>query len=229
MDSENIILFQGDALERIRDFPDGSVDLIVTDPPYGIGLSKGYKKGAKNLINGDDGFSVMFFLDDFFTEYKRILKEGGALYVFTRFDVLPYWWIKMKRYFDVKNQIIWAKGGGGMGDLHGSYAPNYEVIIFATKGDHKLRGKREGCVWDIPKCRQEFHETQKPVELIERMILHSSDPGQVVLDPFMGSGTTGVTCLNLDRKFIGIELDPNYCDVAKQRIANHQAQQKLFT
>jgi site-specific DNA-methyltransferase (adenine-specific) len=220
--TKNTTLFLGDALERMRGIPDHSVDLIVTDPPYGISLSKGYKKGARQLINGDDGFSVMFFMDDFFTEYKRILKEEGALYIFTRFDVLPYWWIKLKRYFDVKNQIIWAKGGGGMGDLHGSYAPNYEVIIFATTGNHKLRGTREGCVWDIPKCKQEFHETQKPVELIERMILHSSDPGQVVLDPFMGSGTTGIACINTRRKFIGIELDPNYYDVAKHRTINHK-------
>lgn len=220
-------LYRGDALEKLGNIESGSVDLIVTDPPYGINLTKGYKKGSQSLIKGDDGFTVMFFLDDYLREYQRILKEGGALYIFSRFDVMPYWWISLKRYFDVKNQIIWAKGGGGMGDLYGTYSTNYEVVLFATKGEHKLCGMREGCVWNIPKCKQEFHETQKPVELIKKMILHSSDEGDVVLDPFMGSGTTGVACAQTNRRFIGIELSTEYFNITENRLDAVVQQQKL--
>ena len=221
-----IDLIHGDCFLAIRDMPDKSVDLIITDPPYGINFTKGYKSGNKELVHGDDGFSVMVFVDELMRDFKRILKQSGAIYIFTRFDVYPYWWLKMKNYFDTKNQIIWFKGGGGMGDLNGNFSFNYESIIYATKGKHKIRGKRDGSVWQIGKCKQEFHETQKPVNLIEKMIFHSSDEEMIIFDPFMGSGTTGIACLNTNRNFIGIELDDNYFKVAENRI--NEAQLKLF-
>ena len=141
---------------------------------------------------------------------------------------MPYWWIKLKNYFDAKNQIVWFKGGGGMGDLKGNFSYNYESIMFATNGKHRIRGKRDGSVWQIGKCKQEFHETQKPVELIQKIIEHSSDEGMTVFDPFMGSGTTGVACKNLNRNFIGIELNEDYYLTAKKRIENHSPQGGLF-
>jgi site-specific DNA-methyltransferase (adenine-specific) len=217
-------LIFGDGFSLIKNIPDNSVDLIVTDPPYGINFTKGYKSGSTELIQGDDGFTVMFFLDDILREYKRILKPNSAVYIFTRFDVMPYWWIKLKNYFDAKNQIVWFKGGGGMGDLKGNFSYNYESIMFATNGKHQIRGKRDGSVWQIGKCKQEFHETQKPVELIEKIIKHSSDEGMTVFDPFMGSGTTGVACKNLKRNFIGIELNEDYFKTAKKRIETHTVQ-----
>ena len=221
-------LIFGDGFSLIKNIPDNSVDLIVTDPPYGINFTKGYKSGSTELIQGDDGFTVMFFLDDILREYKRILKPNSALYIFTRFDVMPYWWIKLKNYFDAKNQIVWFKGGGGMGDLKGNFSYNYESIMFATNGKHQIRGKRDGSVWQIGKCKQEYHETQKPVELIEKILLHSSDEGMTVLDPFMGSGTTGIACRNLNRNFIGIELNEDYFNTAKKRIESHTVQSELF-
>lgn len=221
-------LLFGDGFQLIKSLPDNSVDLIVTDPPYGINLTKGYKSGSTELVQGDDGFTVMFFLDDIMREYKRVLKPNSALYIFTRFDVMPYWWIKLKNYFDAKNQIVWFKGGGGMGDLKGNFSYNYESIMFATNGKHQIRGKRDGSVWQIGKCKQEYHETQKPVELIEKILLHSSDEGMTVLDPFMGSGTTGVACRNLNRNFIGIELNEDYFNTAKKRIESHNVQSELF-
>ena len=221
-------LLFGDSFQLIKNLPDNSVDLIVTDPPYGINLTKGYKSGSTELVQGDDGFTVMFFLDDIMREYKRVLKPNSALYIFTRFDVMPYWWIKLKNYFDAKNQIVWFKGGGGMGDLKGNFSYNYESIMFATNGKHQIRGKRDGSVWQIGKCKQEYHETQKPVELIEKILLHSSDEGMTVLDPFMGSGTTGVACRNLKRNFIGIELNEDYFNTAKKRIETHNVQSELF-
>ena len=136
---------------------------------------------------------------------------------FTRFDLMPYWWIKLKNYFDAKNQIVWFKGGGGMGDLKDNFSYNYESIMFATNGKHQIR-QRDGSVWQIGKCKQEFHETQKPVELIEKILLHSSDEGMTVFDPFMGSGTTGVACKNLNRNFIGIELNEDYYLTAKNEL-----------
>lgn len=221
-------LLNGDCFSLIRQIEDKSVDLIVTDPPYGINLTKGYKSGSTELIQGDDGFTVMFFLDEVLAQYKRILKPDSAVYIFTRFDVMPYWWLKLKNYFDAKNQIIWFKGGGGMGDLKGNFSYNYESIMFATNGKHQIRGKRDGSVWQVGKCKQEYHETQKPIELIEKILLHSTDEGMTVFDPFMGSGTTGVACSKLKRNFIGIELNKEYYDTAVSRIKIAEAQPQLF-
>jgi len=220
-------LINKDSFLAIRDIADNSVDLIVTDPPYGINFTKGYKSGSKELVHGDDGFSVMVFVDELMREFKRILKPESAIYIFTRFDVYPYWWLKMKNHFDTKNQIIWFKGGGGMGDLNGNYSFNYESIIYATNGKHKIRGKREGSVWQIGKCKQEYHETQKPVDLIRNIILHSSDEGMTVFDPFMGGGTTGVACIEENRNFKGIEMIKTQFDIAKNRIEMLQTKPKL--
>ena len=216
-----------DSFLAIRELPNDSVDLIVTDPPYGINFTKGYKSGSQELVQGDDGFSVMVFVDELMKEFNRVLKPNGAVYVFTRFDVYPYWWLKMKNYLDTKNQIIWFKGGGGMGDLKGNFSFNYESIIYATNGKHQIRGKRDGSVWKIGKCKQEYHETQKPIELLEKIIKHSSDKGMTVLDPFMGSASTGIACKNLDRNFIGFEMVERNFKIAKKRIEDHIVQNKM--
>lgn len=214
-------LFNNDCFLAIREIPDNSIDLIVTDPPYGINFTKGYKSGSIELIHGDDGFSVMFFVDELMKEFKRILKPNSAIYIFTRFDVMPYWWLKIKNHFNAKNQIIWFKGGGSMGDLKGNFSFNYESIMFATNGKHQIRGKRDGSVWQIGKCKQEYHETQKPVELIEKILLHSSDERMVVFDPFMGSGTTAIACKKTNRSFIGIEMIETNFLIAKNRIQSY--------
>jgi DNA modification methylase len=208
-----------DSFLAMKSIKDNSIDLIVTDPPYGINFTKGYKSGSKELVHGDDGFSVMVFVDELMKEFNRVLKPNSAVYIFTRFDVYPYWWLKMKNHFDTKNQIIWFKGGGGMGDLKGNFSFNYESIIYATNGKHQIRGKRDGSVWQIGKCKQEYHETQKPVDLLRKIILHSSDKGMTILDPFMGSGSTGIACIEEERKFIGIEMVKKNYEIAEARLA----------
>ena len=90
--------------------------------------------------------------------------------------------------------------------------------MFATNGKHQIRGKRDGSVWQIGKCKQEFHETQKPIELIEKIIGHSTDEGMVVFDPFMGSGTTAKMAMLNNRNYIGSEISKEYCEIAEQRL-----------
>jgi DNA modification methylase len=215
MDSD-ITIYNEDCLNVIDSLP--PIDCIITDPPYGINFNRGYNKEYKQLVNGDDGFTVMFFLDEMLALYQKKLKVGGAIYLFTRYDVMPYWWIKIKRYFTAKNIIIWDKGGGGIGDLEGNYANDYEMIIYATNGRHLLNGKREGAVWNIPKVKTEHHPTQKPESIIKKIIEKSCPANGLILDPYMGSGTTLLAAKNLGRKAIGIELSREYCDVAKGRL-----------
>ena len=109
-----------------------------------------------------------------------------------------------------------------MGDLNGDFAPKTEFIIFFHKGRKLINGKRDPNVLGFKKTRNELHPTQKPVDMTEYMIGKFSDEGDVILDPFMGSGTTGVACKNTNRIFIGMELDETYFNIAKERIDNHE-------
>ena len=213
-----IKLYNADCFDVMKTLPDNSVDCIITDPPYGINFTKKYKSGSKKLVQNDDGFSVMFFIDEILTEYKRILKDNSGIYIFTRFDVFPYWWIKIKNYFDAKNHIVWDKGGFGMGDLTGNYAYVYESLIFATKGKHILNGGRMSNVWRIKKCRQDFHETQKPVEIIDTILEKSTKENDVIFDPYSGSATTAISAIKNNRQFIGCEYNKECYDIAVKRI-----------
>ena len=124
--------------------------------------------------------------------------------------------------FKVKNILTWVKNNTSMGDLKGDFAPKTEFIIFFHKGRKLINGKRDPNVLEFKKTRNELHPTQKPVDMTEYMIGKFSDEGDVILDPFMGSGTTGIACLNTNRRFIGMELEEDYFNIAKERIENHE-------
>lgn len=122
------------------------------------------------------------------------------------------------------------KNNHGSGDLKASYAPKYEFILYGNKGRRCFEDKRYEDVLNFNKTRNAFHPTEKPTDLIEFLIKNSSKEGDFVLDSFMGSGTTGVACVNTNRKFIGIELDDTYFNVAKGRVEKAISEQrsKLF-
>ena len=107
-----------------------------------------------------------------------------------------------------------------MGDLKGSYAPKYEMIIFAHKGRRILNGFRYADIIQAKRTGNKYHPTEKPTDLLELFINNSTDESNTVLDCFMGSGSTGVACINTNRKFIGIELDNTYFNIARERISN---------
>jgi len=186
-------IIHGDCYEELKNIKENSIDLIITDPPYGIDFYRAYKKNKEKIV-GDSGFEVMVFLDELLSELNRVLKEGGAIYWFTRFDVYPFLFIKMNRYFTIKNQIIWHKGieTTGMGDRKGNYANNYESIIFAVKGRHILRKTICGAVWSFKLSKNKNNFTEKPVDIIKEIIEYSSDRGDTVLDPFVGCGVLSV-------------------------------------
>ena len=122
----------------------------------------------------------------------------------------------------LKNILIWNKNNHGTGDLKGAYAPKYEFVLFGHKGRTLLREKR---IPDVIECakipsKKLTHPTEKPLNLLEIFIRQSSDENDVVFDGFGGTFSTGVACLNTNRRFIGIELDKNYFDVGSKRIEN---------
>lgn len=214
--------------DLLKSLDDKSVDLIVTDPPYGIGFRSNMRVATPKFdAIQDDTDPDYEILKDFY----RVLKDGTALYLYTRWDVYPKWKKEVENAgFTLKNMCIWYKSGGGMGDLAGSYSPEHEICIFAVKGRHKIRGKRISDVWKLKKDPpgSYIHPTQKPIHAMELPILKSSDEGDLVLDPYSGSGTTGVACAKSKREFIGCDIEEKYVNLANKRIHLELSQMKLF-
>ena len=192
-----------------------SVDMVLTDPPYGMNFQSSYRKSKYEKIKGD---SNLDWLGDFVNEIYRVSKPNTAHYVFCSFHHVDKFKQAIENKFKVKNILTWVKNNTSMGDLKGDFAPKTEFIIFFHKGRKLINGKRDPNVLEFKKTRNELHPTQKPVDMTEYMIGKFSDEGDVILDPFMGSGTTGIACLNTNRNFIGMELDEDYFNIAKERI-----------
>ena len=211
-----INLHYGDCLEIMKQIPDGSVDCIITDPPYGFGYQSNMKKDKDLPMFYDRNTS---WLNNFLYLANQKLKVDGHFYMFAPVQKIDEFKQKTENFFIIKNLLVWNKQSFGMGDLQGQYAPSYEFIIFAVKEQgKKLNGVRECDVLCYKKTKCNLHPTQKPIDLISKLIEKSTNEHDVVLDPFMGSGTTGVACKHLNRNFIGIELDEHYFEIAKNRI-----------
>lgn len=204
----------------MQDMQNASVDMILTDPPYGISyVSNQRTKSEKFDMLKNDNNDVRLLA---YSEFARVLKDDSVCVVFASWKNFAYDFIELRKHFDIKNVIVWWKRGGGMGDLRHSLLTDYELAIVCHKGKARIRGKRIGSVWECTKLNPNkmVHPTQKPEQLIERIIEKYTDDGDCILDPFMGSGTTGVACVNTGRKFIGMELDDKYFAIAEQRINN---------
>ena len=211
-------LMFGDCLEEMKNIPDGSVDLVLTDPPYGISFRSNYRKTKYKKIMNDENLE---WVEAFLLEISRIARDNTAHYLFCSYHNIDYFKYQIGHHFNVKNILVWKKNNTSMGDLKGDFAPMVEFIIFFQKGRRLIEGKRTPNIFEFKKTGNKFHPTEKPVDLCEHLISKFSKPNQIVLDPFMGSGSTGVAAKNLNRNFIGIEKDKEYFEIAKKRIENH--------
>ena len=224
-------LLLGDSTKRLAEIDDASVDLILTDPPYNTGMTA--KSGTRLTNFFDDRYSPEEYCALARTtarECWRILKEDRGCYVFVNWRSLGVWLDALSSArFRLKNVIVWDKIVHGLN--YQNYAHTHEFLIFAAKGRFFPRNKDTGDdqhrdLWRI--CREirharpgEFHhETVKPVTLVRRPIEHATVLGDVVCDPFMGSGTACLVAKILGRGYIGIELDPRFFSLAATRIAN---------
>lgn len=212
-----IKLYQGDCLEIMdRMIAEGvKVDSVITDPPYAIDYQSHRRKTLYKKIKNDTNLD---WLDDFFNKAYNCLKDNTAIYCFCSWHNVDTFKQKIEKYFKIKNILIWVKNNHGSGDLQASYAPTYELIIYANKGRCLIKSKRPEDVLYANKTGNKIHPTQKPVDLLENFIKTSTYEKEIILDPFMGSGSTGVACKNLNRNFIGIELEEEYFNIAEQRI-----------
>lgn len=198
-----------------------SMDLIVTDPPYLINYRSKWNLNSNSSkpILGDDDYNL---IERAISEMYRVLKHNAAAYIFCSPKKVEHF----IRYcqnagFTIKNSIVWVKNNWTSGDLKAQYGQQYEIILLLNKGRKCFNGKRLTDVWYFNRVpfQHQYHPNEKPVKLLEQCIIKHSGKGDIVLDPFMGSGSVGVSCLDTGRNFIGIEKDMNYYLIARKRIS----------
>jgi site-specific DNA-methyltransferase (adenine-specific) len=194
-----------------------SVQVVFADPPYGIAYHSNHYKGKNphHPISSDWDFQIQPFL----SQVGRVLRPGGALYLCTRWDVHPIWAPSIVPPLKLSNVIVWKKDNWSAGDLEGNFGNQYELLLFITKGRHKVRGHRWPNVWEFPRvpAKKLWMPAEKPQGLVRRAIEASSDPGDLVIDPFAGSGTTGCASLP-DRECILGDLDPRMIRIIHKRL-----------
>lgn len=187
-------------------------DMVFTDPPYGYRYESNHQNKHKELLNDD---VILNFLPNTYL----FTKENVPYYIFCGWQTLSEWIDQVKNNnLNLKNIIIWKKNNWSMGDLKGSYAGQYEVILFGHKGRVEINGGRESDVWEFDRVPPNLHPTMKPIPLIEKALFHSSKEENIVLDLFLGSGSTMVASHQMNRKCYGMELYPIYCDVVIRRM-----------
>jgi site-specific DNA-methyltransferase (adenine-specific) len=243
--SNTIDLYHGDCLEVMKDIPDGSIDMVLTDPPYGTTYCR---------------WDSVIPFDTMWEQLKRVIKPNGAIVmtssqpftttlIASNMEMFKYCWVweknkcgnhMMAKYVPLKytEDVLVFSNGGINNNSHNPvpYNPQDLVVVdknvkgFKQKIDginryNRLGNDRHQKFSNYPKniirfssVNKPVHPTQKPVELMEYLIKTYTNEGETVLDFTMGSGTTGVACKNLSRSFVGIELDKDYYDIAKDRI-----------
>jgi site-specific DNA-methyltransferase (adenine-specific) len=217
----------GDAVAWLRALPDASVDLIVTDPAY-ESLEKHRAVGTTTRLKHSKASSNDWFrvfpnarFAELFGELVRVLKRNAHCYVFcdqeTMFVIKP---IAEEAGFRFWKPIIWDKCKIGLG-YH--YRARYECILFLEKGKRRLSNLGIPDVLAVPRIRSGY-PTEKPVELATILVEQSSLPGEVIADPFMGSGAFGVAAVRRGRNFIGTDINREAARVAERRLQEHGAQ-----
>jgi len=216
---EGVTLYHGDSRDVLRDVVGLDVDVLLTDPPYGMDWRP---KGKHKPIANDGRREALPLLDEVLALTAPHLRADAHAYLFCHWASWPGFFELAQRELKVANALIWWKQQGGMGDTKCAYAPDYEVILYGIRGRRALEGPRDGAVLDdfrpVP-AHARSHPTEKPVALLRYLLGKSAPPAGQVLDPFAGSGATLVAAAELGLTAVGIELDEAYCEAAAWRIS----------
>ena len=231
-------MIQGDALLEMEKLAPNSIDAIISDPPYcsgafseaGRGSAKyhGLRSGTaavEGWFTGDNmgTAGIAYLLRAAALEAVRVLKPSGSFLVFCDWRMVPNLAPAIESAgLRFQNLIVWDKGSMGLGT---GFRPQHELVLHFTNGAPAFHNMATGNVIQCKRVnhRVRQHPTQKPDELMERLILVASPEGGLVLDMFAGSGSTGVACVETGRRFVGIERDPAHVATASDRIAEAQA------
>ena len=220
-----------DCVKGLEEIPDRSVDLILADPPYGISRKlhcKGQRLGSTAKLDFDFGEWDKFNKKWFAIAIKKT--RGWIISFCAKKDIGFYWNILERNGFVAIDALVWQKPDPLPLNAKSRFLNAWEAIVV---------GKRPGAYWgsnyfhnilnyQAPKNKERIHPTQKPLELIIKLIELTTKKGSIVLDPFMGSGTTAVACKTLRRHYIGFEISEKYCELARKRIDRVQMPIETF-
>ncbi len=242
----------GDCIEIMSEFPDGCIDLIFADPPYNLTLRQPLHRPEGGIYEGvdddwdkfDDLSDYVEFTRNWLRQAKRVLKDDGAIWVTgTYHNIFTVGYMLMNLDWFILNNITWIKSNPTPNFAGVRFCAATETLIWATKKQgakytfnyHDMKkfndGKQMRSDWYIPVCRgkerlkvdgETAHPTQKPEALLELVILSTSNPGDIIFDPFFGTGTTGAVADRLGREWIGIDDNDAYVDMALDRIADQR-------
>ncbi len=225
-----IELHNGDCLEIMDNLISKGikVDCIITDPPYNISKKNNFHT-MKNRVGIDFGeWDKQFDLYSWLDRADKLINNNGSLFFFNSWQNIG----EMSKYcennlnFEVKDCFRWEKLNPMPRNRDRRYITDFELGCWLVKKNSKWTFNRQSDNFERPKFvsglvsgkEKTEHTTQKPISLMEHLIKIHSNENDLILDPFMGSGSTGVACKNLNRQFIGIELDTNYFEIAKERM-----------
>jgi len=230
---DKYLLFNADCFEKMKDIPDKSISLILCDPPYNLAS---YSTGNMNFswraeVNNDVAKWDEKPLNpqDLVKEFKRILKPNGNIFIFTSYNLIGKYHEAFDSEFDTFQFMVWHKTNPTPNIRKSSFLNSCELIVCLWNKGHTWNFSKQNEMHNFiesPICmgkerlQDPKHPTQKPVKILEHIIKIASNDNDLVLDMFMGVGSTGVAALNLNRRFIGIELDNVYYNAAKKRIEN---------
>lgn len=235
-------ILHADSRDIIKRIPDNSIDFILTDPPYNLGQHStgNIPLPGRTAMNNDvaDWDMIDFNPEEWADEFIRILKPTGNLFIFTSYNQLGRWYNCLDHKFDTSNFMIWHKTNPAPKIYKAGFLNSCEMIFTCWNKKHtwnfisqaEMHNFIESTICMKPeRLSSPKHPAQKPVSILKKMIQIASNENDIIFDPFMGVGSTGVAALDLNRRFIGVELNEDYFKAAKKRIDNSLMQTSLFS
>lgn len=226
-------IIMGDSRDVIKRIPDNSIDFILTDPPYNLGQHStgNIPLPGRSAMNNDvaEWDLVDFNPEEWTEDFIRVLKPTGNLFIFTSYNQIGRWYNCLDHRFDTSNFMVWHKTNPAPKIFKAGFLNSCEMVFTCWNKKHTWNFSTQKDMHNFiesPICMRPErlsdpkHPTQKPVSILKRMIEIATNAGDIVFDPFMGVGSTGVAAIELQRRFIGIELDSKYFYAAKNRIDN---------
>ncbi len=226
-------VLRADSRDVIKRIPDNSIDFILTAPPYNLGQHStgNIPLPGRSAMNNDvaEWDMIDFNPEEWADEFIRILKPTGNLFIFTSYNQLGRWYDSLDHRFDTSNFMIWHKTNPAPKIFKAGFLNSCEMIFTCWNKKHTWNFISQAEMHNFiesPICMRPErlsnpkHPAQKPVSILKKMIEIASNKDDIIFDPFMGVGSTGVAALELDRRFIGVELDESYFNAAKQRVEN---------
>lgn len=228
-------IYNQDCFEKLKDIPDNSIDLILTDPPYNISQ---YSTGNIHFPNRKSLNNDLAEWDDIklepsklLADFKRILKPTGNIFIFTSYNLLGEWYKSFDSEFETFQYMIWHKTNPSPSIHRVGFLNSCEMIACLWNKEHtwNITNQKElDNLIESPICmgkerlKNPVHPTQKPLKILKHLLKIASNEGDTVLDPFMGVGSTGVAALEMNRNFVGMEIDESYFTATQERFKDIQ-------